>query len=101
MRPLRPQAVAELFERLYGMQYAMWGLLRDRWGTDTPTDRDRLRSFMGEMARTALLGPLPVVRTGSAGSEPPEWRSSSSASSGVALAPTRARADSPPGGAGW
>jgi alkanesulfonate monooxygenase SsuD/methylene tetrahydromethanopterin reductase-like flavin-dependent oxidoreductase (luciferase family) len=57
-----PRAVAEHVERLYGMQYAMWGLLRDQWGTVTPADRDRLRSFVGEMARTAVLGPLPVVR---------------------------------------
>ncbi len=60
--PFPSETIADHLHRLYAVQYASWGLLRDEAGPVGPGDRDRLSQVLAAVARTALVGTVDAIR---------------------------------------
>jgi len=60
--PLATQEIASHLHRLYRVQYASWGLLRDAEGIVGPADTARLVRALESVTRTALLGTAGEIR---------------------------------------
>jgi alkanesulfonate monooxygenase SsuD/methylene tetrahydromethanopterin reductase-like flavin-dependent oxidoreductase (luciferase family) len=61
--PLPSREIAEHLHLLYGVQYASWGLLRDRDGPVGPRDTARLARVLEAVTRAALVGSVETIRS--------------------------------------
>ncbi len=59
----RAAEIAAHLHRLYGVQYASWGLLADTAGPVGPGDRERLARVLERVTRSALLGTVDSIRS--------------------------------------